>query len=188
MTQQLWHPHAKRIPLEDAGTFTGGGRKFCAHTTEPGETPNAHAPRTMAAVNAAVAAYREKRAAPHFTLGLVNGERVLLQHIPINRAARALQHTLPPETNRANTIQCEIVEFAARAQGWPDELYHYLHLLILWTHRHFDVPMVAHHPFPGHRFSGAGWVKAEGLVGHCHCPGNTHVDPGHLDVNKALHG
>jgi hypothetical protein len=27
------------------------------------------------------------------------------------------------------------------------------------------------------RFTGAGWVKAEGFLGHMHCPGNDHIDP-----------
>lgn len=174
MTTLLWHPHAKRVPMEDAGTFTGGGAKFCVHTTEG------------SSAEGAIATYRANRDAPHFTLAVQMGKRALYQHIPINRAARSLQHTLPPETNRANVWQVEVVGFTAQSPDWPDELYHYLHLLFMWVHRHAGVPMVAHHPFPGHRFTGEGWVKAEGLVGHCHCPGNTHVDPGALNVHKAL--
>lgn len=176
----LWHPRAKKVIGNDASTFTGGGFKLCLHSTEG------------ASVDGAISAYRANNSWPHFTLGYdrATRKRILIQHIPLNRAARSLKHTLGPETNRANVIQVEIVGFAKDAAKWPPELYRYIHLLLLWLHRHCDIPMEAHHPFIGqhgyHRLSPTGWVKASGVVGHCHCPGNDHVDPGNINVGKVL--
>lgn len=178
MSEILWHPKAKRIRMEDSGTIGNGGPKFVVHTAEGKD------------LDTIVNVLREKRAAPHFILGVDHGKRQLVQCMPIDRGARALMHTFPAETNRANAIQVELLEYAKNAQHWDSLLYHYLHLLWLWCHRHGGVPMEAHHPFYGqpgyHRLSPGGWVRASGLVGHCHCPGNDHWDPGNMNTERAL--
>lgn len=178
MSSAIWHPKAKRLAMEDAGTFAGGGPKFIVHTAE-GKN-----------LDTILAVLKAKRAAPHFVLGVHDGKRQLVQCIPINRAARALAHPSGPETNRANAIQVEVLEFAKNARKWDPALYRYLHLLILWAHRHFDVPMEAHHPFYGqdgyHRLSGPGFYRASGVLGHCHAPGNDHWDPGNLNMERVF--
>jgi hypothetical protein len=179
MSDVLWHPKAKRVQLENAGDIGHGGAKFVVHS---GETTS---------VQVLLDTVRAKNAAPHFILGLSRGGgRELIQCIALDKAARALKHTLGPETNRANAIQVEVAEFAKNAQKWDRDLYRFLHLLMLWCHRHGGVPMEAHHPFIGqsgyHRLSGTGWVHASGLVGHCHCPGNDHIDPGNLKTGLVL--
>ena len=193
MSPVLFHPSASRRLLEDAGPFTGGGRKLVVHTTE-GPT-----------LDGAFVTVRDRRSAPHFILEVLDGRRRLVQCIPLDQAARGLQHLSgTPETNRANCIQVEVVGFAdlteARRLGhpelfvgnWEPAVYRHLHRLMRWTHEHFGVPMRADHAFPGHagfrRLGGQEFVGAAGLVGHCHVPGNDHTDPGPLDAALVLHG
>jgi len=195
MAGTVWHPSAKKQQLEDAGSFTGGGHKFVVHTTE-GST-----------LESAFDTLKAERSAPHFILEVKNGRRRLVQCIPINRAARALKHDSGPETNKANCIQVEVVGFtdgdkAAKlghpelwVPNWSPAIYKQLHLLMLWTHNHFAVPMRADHPFAGQpgyaRLSGQAFVNAVGLVGHCHAPlaaGNDHTDPGPLNSHFVIHG
>lgn len=179
----LWHPDARRVIIPEAPQgllYTGGGRKVCWHTTEPGNKPR---PIKVTDIDGAVGAYHANGNCPTFTIQVVGtarhtARRKLYQHLPINRAASALKHIGQP-TNTANVIQVEIVQFAAVSDDWPDELYYYLHHLARWCHDHFAVPMTTpvqwRHP---KRLSGDGFVNARGHVGHMHAPGNDHVDPG----------
>jgi hypothetical protein len=192
VAELLFHPRAKKQLLDDAGSFTGGGRKFLVHTTEG------------PSLEGAFATVRDNRSAPHFILEVKNSRRRLVQCIPINRAARGLLHDSGPQTNKANCLQVEVVGFTdgdkAKKAGhlelwvpnWDEDVYKFLHLLMVWTNKHFGVPMEAHHPFIGqpryHRLSGPGFVKASGLVGHCHAAGNDHVDPGPLNADWVING
>lgn len=180
MTTTLWHPMAKRVRMPDAGPMQEGGPKLVVHTAEGKD------------LDTIIRVLRAKDAAPHFILGSHNERRQLVQCIPINKAAKALEHPRGPETNRANAIQVEVLEYAKNAQNWDPDLYRYLRLLLLWCHRHGGVPQEAHHPFfgqPGyHRLSPNGWVKASGVVGHCHAPNQDsgHWDPGNLPVERII--
>jgi hypothetical protein len=192
MAVTLWHPRAKRQQLEDAGSFTGGGRKFLVHTTE-GST-----------LESAFNTVKANRSSPHFILEVKNGSRRLVQCIPINRAARGLEHNSGPETNKANCIQVEVVGFTEHKRAaelghlelwvpnWSPDIYKHLHLLMLWTHDNFGVPMRADHPFAGQagyaRLGGQAFVNAVGLLGHCHAAGNDHTDPGPLNSHFVIHG
>lgn len=166
----LWHPNAKRVIIPSAPqglTFTGGGRKLTWHTTEG------------SSADGAVGAYRASGVCPHFTIGLEHNRRVLLQHLPLNRAASALKHSSGPETNRANNWQVEIVGFAAKSAVWDDQLYHYLKLLAQFINRHCDVPMRESVNWrKPTRLSGGGFYSYSGHLGHMHAPGNDHTDPG----------
>jgi len=192
MAATVWHPSATRQPLEDAGPFSGGGHKFLVHTTEG------------PSLEGAFATLKGGRSAPHFILEVKNGVRRLVQCIPIDHAARGLEHNSGPETNHANCIQVEVVGFTERAKAarlnhlelwvpnWSTDIYKHLHLLMLWSHDHFSVPMKADHPFAGQpgyaRLSGQAFVNATGLVGHCHVPGNDHTDPGPLNAHFVVLG
>ena len=194
MAGTVWHPSAKRQQLDDGGSFTGGGHKFLVHTTE-GPT-----------LEGAFDTVKGNRSAPHFFLEVKNGRRRLVQCIPINRAARGLEHhpVSLPETNRANCIQVEVVGFTDGKKAikfdhpelfvpnWSADIYKHLHLLMQWTHDHFFVPMRADHPFvgqPGYaRLSAQAFINAVGLVGHCHAANNTHSDPGPLNTHFVIHG
>jgi hypothetical protein len=106
----VWHPNAKRVPIPSAPqnlTFTGGGHKLVWHTTEG------------SSIEGAESAYRAAGVCPHFTIALVNGHRVLHQHLPLDVAASALKHDSGPQTNRANAIQVEIVGFASSPVTGP---------------------------------------------------------------------
>ena len=190
MAPVVFHRGATRQLLPDAGTFAGGGRKFLVHTTE-GPT-----------LEGAFATLKANRSAPHFILEVRNGRRRLVQCIPINRAGRSLQHPSGPETNRANCIQVEVVGFTSKDEAirlghpelfvgnWEPAVYRALHRLMKWSHRNFDVPMRADHPFPGQagfrRLGGQEFFDAVGLVGHCHAAGNDHGDPGSLKTGLVL--
>jgi hypothetical protein len=181
----LWHPDAVRVPMEDAGSFTGGGSKIVHHTTEGGSIAGAES------------AYRAKRAAPHFTFD--HDADILHQHIPLNQAARALRHPSGPETNRGGhrVIQIEHVGFAATSHDWSDTAYGRIAALCRWIEsniggspvRDATVSFGAGAP----RLSGAAWVAYTGHIGHMHCPGNDHIDPsgqisdsGPFQISKVL--
>lgn len=104
---KLWLPTGAHDDLNiehsagsGAGAFTGGGWKLCWHITVS----------PWVAVDSMVSVLRAKNAAPHLVIGGRPGYKfpVVVQMLPFNQAGRALQHTLPQETNRANTIQVEI--------------------------------------------------------------------------------
>jgi hypothetical protein len=165
----LWHPGAKRVIIPGVPDlrFGVGGKKLVWHTTEG------------SSIEGAEGAYRASTSIPHFTIQVVGLRRILHQHLPIDRAATALQHTFGPETNRANAIQVEIVGFAAQSGSWSRATYFWLYWLARWISKHAGVPMST--PVTWRkpvRLSPAGFVQASGHVGHMHVPGNSHTDPG----------
>jgi hypothetical protein len=104
---KLWLPkgphddlNIEHAPGRSAGAFTGGGWKLCWHITVS----------PWVAVDSMVSVLKAKGAEPHLVIGGRPGFKfpVVVQLLPFNQAGRALQHTLPQETNRANTIQVEI--------------------------------------------------------------------------------
>ena len=138
MAVTVWHPSAKRQQLEDAGPFTRRRAQVPVHTTEG------------PSLEGAFVTVKGNRSAPHFILEVKSGRRRLVQCIPINRAARGLEHNGGPETNKANCIQVEVVGFTERAKAaklghlelwvpnWSTDIYKQLHMLMLWTHNHFS--------------------------------------------------
>lgn len=165
-----WSLHVEHKPLPDAGGFTGGGWKLVWHiTVSPWES-----------VDAMWEVLRDKDAAPHFVIGGRKGREhpTVIQCIPLNRAGRALAHPSGPETNRANAIQVEICATPASVKTFKD--WHYKafgNLAELVRHR-VDVPNKCPRSFTStKRFTGGGFVKTKGHVGHMHVPGNDHADP-----------
>jgi hypothetical protein len=176
-TTSVWLPeghtmdlHIEHKPLENAGTFTGGGRKLCWHTTEsPWET-----------VDSMWQVLLNKRAAPHFVIGGRAGLQhpVVIQAIPLDRGARALQHPAgTPQTNRANAIQVEICGFTSDAVDWPMARYKALANLFVLINKKFAIDNTAKIDFSTtQRMGGQEWVDAKGHVCHGQCPNNTHTD------------
>ena len=117
----VWHPKAIRRTHIDAGAFQGGGRKLVWHTTEGTSLPNYGG------------------SAPHFTLDPADGR--LWQHIPLDRAARALMAGGP---NFFNTVQVEVIGFADTAQankvGAPERA------VVNWPESHYVMGAVPHRP------------------------------------------
>lgn len=173
-----WDLNIEHGQLPDAGAFTGGGWKLVWHTTES----------QRESVDSMWSVLREKRAAPHVVIGWREGLRfpVAIQCIPFHRSARALEHSSGPETNRANCIQVEICGRAAESGGWDENWYKALANLALLIEHRVEIPRKRPRHFPGQRYTGAGFVRAAGHVGHCHVPGNTHWDPGRFDGRKLI--
>lgn len=161
----VWHPAAARVPHIDAGEFTGGGHKLVWHTTETKGLPDYGG------------------TSPHFTIDPVSGR--LWQHIPIDRAARALKAGGP---NFWNTIQVEIIGYAEYSQDWSDGEYAHLAGLARWIERNAGVPR-----WCGVKFRiGVGRLSPDefrsyaGHCGHMHVPGNDHYDPGNFRIGRVL--
>ena len=173
-----WHPRAVRRRHIDAGNFTDGGRKLVWHTTEGGSLPNYGG------------------SAPHFTLDPKSDD--LWQHIPLNRAARALKEGGP---NFWNTVQVELIGFADTSKAnelglskravvnWTDADYARIAKLARWIEANFDVPRKCSLEFKAHtaHLASSDAVKRySGHIGHQHINGNDHWDPGLLKINKVL--
>ena len=166
----LWHPDAVRRVHQDAGAFTGGGRKIVWHTTETTGLPNYGG------------------SAPHFTLDPATGR--LWQHIPLDRAGRALMAGGP---NFWNAIQVELLGFAKDSHTWPATKYARIAQLARWIESNFQVPSKCSVTFVGNgktaHLSSLEAVKAyKGHLGHQHIKGNTHWDPGLLKMELVLGG
>jgi N-acetylmuramoyl-L-alanine amidase len=165
----LWHPSAVRRIHIDAGGFQDGARKLVWHTTETHDLPNYGG------------------SAPHFTLDPATGR--LWQHIPLNRAARALK---PGGPNFWNTVQVEVMGFAKDSQAWSNLRYRRVAKLARWIEANFGVPRRVGVTFKGngatpHLASLEAFRQYPGHIGHQHVPGNDHWDPGMLKIDLVLH-
>lgn len=169
---ELWHPDAIRDRLDDAGGFLKGPFRGVIHTTQGGSYAGAKG------------SYVRNRSAPHFTIGLQG----LWQHIPLDRAARALQN--PPggvHTNLQSAIQVEVIHLAENP--WPDQLVEALRELMIWVEDQTGIKPWAPGQFPGPdgygvrtpwRMQAESWLRFDGWCGHSMVPENLHWDPGAL--------
>jgi hypothetical protein len=174
----LWHPKAVRRIHIDAGGFEDGGRKLVWHTTEGTSLPDYGG------------------SSPHFTLDPADGR--LWQHIPLNRAARALMAGGP---NFWNTVQVELIGYADTAlaerrgtpdravANWPDRHYDAIAELARWIETNFGVPRRCSVEFTTHTAHLASLDAVRryaGHLGHQHVTGNEHWDPGLLKIKRVL--
>jgi hypothetical protein len=106
------------------------------------------------------------------------------------RGRKTLEHPGgTPETNRANAVQIEICEHAADARSWDDNWYKAIANVLLLAQHHVGYPISRPRQFlVPVRFTGSGWIKAKGIVGHCHAPNQPkqHKDPGRIKAGKLL--
>lgn len=162
---ELWYPGAVRHVLEDAGPFVSNlPWRGILHTTEGSST------------SGAIGAYVANRSSPHFTFNL-DSPIVVTQHIPLNRAARALQN-LPGgvETNRVPCIQIEFVGHARNGIRYSEEF----RKLLTWIEQQTGIK--ADYPTKSQpKFSYDQWNRYGGWCGHIHVPENNHTDPGMVD-------
>jgi hypothetical protein len=169
-----WHPQATRDPYASAGRMLAGRPKLVWHTTEGSSLP------------------RYSNSAPHFTLNPRTGQ--LWQHMPINEAAKALEHPVGTvETNRGGAIQVELIGFARDTDDWPDSSNERIANLARWIEREAGVAAECTVPFSGvpggaPRMSAAQWLNYNGHCGHQHVPHNHHWDPGGFKILKVLTG
>jgi hypothetical protein len=193
----LWYPDALVAVFADAGEFTGGPFKGLLHTTEG--TSYAGAAKV----------YADNGVAPHFTPSFEGNVFRVRQHIPINRAAKALRNLSGGvQTNRDSVIQIEVVAFSditkaeqyhgIRVDRLPAPYVAGLRKLMRWIEANAGVKRrctVAFKPYPssygannGVRMSAAVWDAYDGWCGHEHAPENLHGDPGNIDIAALLAG
>jgi peptidoglycan hydrolase-like protein with peptidoglycan-binding domain len=132
---------------------------------------------------------------PQFTID-PGGSRRRMQHIPWTWSGAALRSGRGGlETNRARTIQVEIVGYANDAAGWSDD--------VLWQIADFvadlikdgapiNLDNVTGPDYQGtvaiesspYRLQGDRWRHFDGLGGHIDAPFQDHYDPYRLDKGK----
>lgn len=131
------------------------------------------------------------------------------QHYPLDRSSRALVNAKGGvETNTAGAVQIEIVG----TDGWATSAnknapYHTTPILADMSDKAWalfgadlaDLCKVLGVPFKfpykftswanaTNRLTGAQWLAASGIVGHCHVPENDHTDPGLIPIAAILAG
>jgi len=192
---EIWWSKATRDEMKDAGLFVDGRPKGVLHTTEG--TSYAGARKTFVA----------KSCAPHFTVSFERGRFEAWQHIPLNRAARALVHAPgnPTETNKWRAVQVEMVGYAdadecrknkGLYQGdFPEPYLAGIAELMRWIEANAGVARqgvaFVHYPESsgadnGIRFRAEEWRAFNGWCGHQHVPGNEHGDPGDIDIARLI--
>lgn len=175
-----WYPQATKTSGSDAGIFlTGYTKRGVLHTTQGGT------------VTGAISAYKRSNSWPHFTVGQ---DGKVHQHIPISKAARALQNLSGGvETNRAGAIQIEVVGFAA-VTVWPQVQVEAVRALMRWIEAQTGIQPIGvkqggpeqyglHNPL---EFTNEQWKTYNGWCGHQNVPENLHWDPGAIDIYTLL--
>jgi hypothetical protein len=178
----LWYPPAIRQSwgVDGGSILAGYGRRATLHTTETTGFP----------------AYSNGQTAPHNTVGLVGSRVEWRQHIPYNRAGRALRNPAGGvETNRTGTVQVEIIWYAGRIRDLPAQLYDALAEWARWLEAEQGIPRECHVRFlpypdsygasPG-RLGPTAWNALVGYHGHSNVPENDHGDPGAIDIARIL--
>lgn len=183
---QIWCPWAIKDEFKNSGSYYDSPWRGVLHTTE-GDT--------YAGARGAFAAGM----APHFTTSFEGGRFQVWQHIPLDRAARALAHPAGTvETNRLRCIQIEIVGHAATAGTLQHEYLDGIGKLMRWIESNTQIQRVApafHSDKDGIvlardtspiRFQANEWTGFSGWCGHQHVPVNSHWDPGAIDIDYLL--
>lgn len=188
----LWHPNAIQVPApaDKWGTYRGDTPyRGVLHTTET----DTYTPSTSS--------YYGHQSWPHATIGhnKQTGVPTIWQHIPINRAARALKNPAGGvETNAAHAVQSEIVWRASKSPQMPDDLLAVLRSWMRWCELSVHIKPQAP-PFYGadagftlatptarQRMTPAAWNAFNGWCGHQHVPENDHWDPGAIPIDRLL--
>ena len=166
---------------KSGGSYVNWPYRLVIHTTETAGVPG----------------YGGGKTAPHITYSPAS--RKFYQHTDFLTAARALRHPFgTPQTNRANTLQLEIVCYSDKrvadqspSRIWVGELTdgHYQDLadFIGWCGDEFDVKPTwpdkqafsySQANATEFRLLDAQWRLFHGVCGHQHVPDNTHWVPG----------
>lgn len=173
----LWMPGAVYVPCptDKWGSYVAGPFRGVLHTTESDTyTPNRDT-------------YYGHQFWPHFTIG-----EKIWQHIPINRAARALENRPGGvETNNRSAVQTEMVWRASKAASMPNGQMDRVALMMRWVESAVGVKRSAasfvRSPVPGrNEMSTQQWNVFNGWCGHQHVPEQSHTDPGLVDMAYLL--
>jgi hypothetical protein len=150
------------------------------HTTEGG------------GIDGALATFRATNFWPTLTIE-PNTFRVV-QHYTLSRGARALSDHATPE-NAARCVQIEIVGFAAQSPTWAPEKLAFIREVMRSIEDLVPIPRQSGLAFrdaagvagtPGHRLTVEQWKRFSGWCGHQHVPGESHWDPGAIDIDTLL--
>jgi hypothetical protein len=133
---------------------------------------------------------------PHFTLIQTDTGVAIFQHLPIDVAARALKNKRGGvQTNRARTIQIEIVGKAAESSDFSEQMLTAISSWMRWVEAETGVLPIAPLEFIGwegageaakSRMSSNEWMAFNGWCGHQHVPENDHWDPGRINIGRLL--
>jgi hypothetical protein len=120
--------------------------------------------------------------------------RKIFQHIPLNIGARAMGDHPTPE-NAAHAVQIEIVGFAQNSPNIAPEQLDFVRDVMRQIEEVVPIPRSTDRTFldfagvnatPNNRMSVAEWKRFSGWCGHQHVPGDTHWDPGAIDIATLL--
>ncbi len=192
--EAVFYPPADRSTQWFSGTYPGSPfgpiiEKIVLHTTETGTWPG----------------YAGGASAPNLTYDPRSHR--WRQHFRLDRSARALRDpssTLVRE-NRDNVAQIEIIctcdAAFARKYGYlhvtqlDDRALRDLGAFIRFMHDHWGTPLTAATiwlPYPSSygnttaRMSGPTYDAYRGVLGHMHCSGNVHGDPGTINIARIM--
>lgn len=185
---ELWYPPAIRNEaVRDSGSFSSGApSRGVLHTTESHSfTPR---PDSYGGWHTSY---------PHFTAIERSSGFEIYQHIPLNRAARALRNPAGGvQTNRHGAIQIEIVGKASESPSMSNRLLTGLAAWMRWVEKQTGIQQVSP-TFDGSaaygvngsaRMAASVWNSFNGWCGHQHVPENDHWDPGRIPIDKLLAG
>jgi len=178
----IWLPGYTQVVLGASGGpyDQTDNPKLCWHTTEGA---------TLAGAETAFWSYP-----PHLGVDPSTGERH--QYIPLDRRAYSLGNS---DAEDSYCIQVEVVGRADQSHTWSDDRLEWLAVNVVRPVADtVGVPAVAlmfygegdgyilASPDSPIRLSLADWDAYSGHVGHQHCPGDDHWDPGRLDLAAIL--
>ena len=180
--RSLWLPDAmQEIPAVNGPKFKPFPWRGLLHTTEGGSLAGA------------VASFKQTNFWPNLTIEPKTFS--VVQHYSLSAGARSLSDHATVE-NAARCVQIEIVGFAAQTPTWPPEWLAFIRDVMRSVEDLVPIPRVAPRPFrdaagvaaPHHRMTVDEWARFSGWCGHQHVPGETHWDPGAIDVDALLAG
>ena len=153
------------------------------HTTEGG------------GIGGALQTFRATNFWPHLTIEPATGR--IVQHLPLTIGSRALSDKVTPWPNASRCIQIEIVGFAAQSPSWAPEHLAFVRDVLRRIEDLVPIPRRSGRSFlnaagvnatPSNRMSVDEWKRFSGWCGHQHVPGESHWDPGGLDIEAVLAG
>jgi hemopexin len=181
-TEDLWLESATRMP----GTKNGPAYivtmpwRGVLHTTEGGS------------IDGALGSFAQTNFWP--TLTIEPNTFKIVQHYSLNRGARALSDHATPE-NAARCVQIEIVGFAAQTPSWAPEQLAFIRDVVRQIEDLVPIGHYSERTFldangvnstPSNRMSVEEWKRFGGWCGHQHVPGESHWDPGAIDIATIL--
>ena len=179
--RDVWLPRAERMPATKKGPkYLPLPWRGVLHTTE-GPT-----------IAGALQTFRDTNFWPTLTIE-PNTFRVV-QHYSLNTGARALSDHATAE-NAARCVQIEIVGFASQTPSWAPEQVAFIREVVRDVESLVPIPRESGRAFldaagvnsrPGNRMSIDEWKRFSGWCGHQHVPGESHWDPGALDIDAVL--